>query len=93
MDQIKIGKFIAHKRKEQELTQIQFAELVGVSNKTVSKWETGSRMPDVEIIQDVCDVLKISVNELLAGEEFAEKEYIKKTISSRLFMVLYFDGL
>lgn len=81
MDQIKIGEFIAQKRKEQELTQIQFAELVGVSNKTVSKWETGSRLPDVAILQDVCDVLKITINELLAGEEFSdysEKEYMKK---------------
>lgn len=81
MDQIKIGDFIAQKRKEQELTQLQFAELVGVSNKTVSKWETGLRMPDVAILQNVCDVLKITVNELLAGEEFSEyseKEYMKK---------------
>lgn len=81
MDQIKIGEFIARKRKEQELTQIQFAEAVGVSNKTVSKWETGLRMPDVAILQNVCDVLKITVNELLAGEDFSEyseKEYMKK---------------
>lgn len=81
MDQIKIGDFIARKRKEQELTQLQFAELVGVSNKTVSKWETGLRMPDVAILQNVCDVLKITINELLAGEEFSEyseKEYMKK---------------
>lgn len=63
MDQIKIGEFIARKRKEQELTQMQFAELVGVSNKTVSKWETGARMPDVEIMQDVCDALRVTVNE------------------------------
>ena len=81
MDQIKIGEFIARKRKEQELTQMQFAEAVGVSNKTVSKWETGLRMPDVAILQDVCDVLKITINELLAGEDFSEyseKEYMKK---------------
>ena len=81
MDQIKIGEFIARKRKEQELTQMQFAEAVGVSNKTVSKWETGLRMPDVAILQNVCDVLKITVNELLAGEdlsEYSEKEYMKK---------------
>lgn len=81
MDQIKMGDFIARKRKEQELTQLQFAELVGVSNKTVSKWETGLRMPDVAILQNVCDVLKITVNELLAGEEFSEyseKEYMQK---------------
>lgn len=79
MDQIKIGEFIARKRKEQELTQMQFAELAGVSNKTVSKWETGARMPDVAILQDVCDVLKITVNEFLAGEEFTEKEYRQRS--------------
>lgn len=81
MDQIKIGEYIARKRKEQELTQMQFAELVGVSNKTISKWETGLRMPDVAILQNVCDVLGVTVNELLAGEDFAEyseKEYMKK---------------
>lgn len=79
MDQIKIGEFIARKRKERELTQMQFAELVGVSNKTVSKWETGARMPDVEIMQDVCDALRVTVNEFLAGEEFTEKEYRKRS--------------
>ncbi len=82
MDQIKIGEFIAQKRKEQELTQMQFAELVGVSNKTVSKWETGARLPDVAILPEVCIVLKITVNELLAGEEmseYSETEYMKKT--------------
>lgn len=82
MDQMKIGTFIAQKRKERELTQIQFAELVGVSDKTVSKWETGVRLPDVAILQEVCEALQITVNELLAGEEFAEyseKEYMQKT--------------
>ena len=93
MDQIKIGEFIAQKRKEQELTQLQFAELIGVSNKTVSKWETGSRMPDVAIIQKVCDVLKISVNELLAGEGFTEKEFIKKTEDNIIGLVQELDEI
>lgn len=81
MDQIKIGEFIARKRKERDLTQMHFAEAVGVSNKTVSKWETGLRLPDVAILQNVCDVLQITVNELLAGEEFSqytEKESMQK---------------
>lgn len=93
MDQIKIGKFIAQKRKERELTQLQFAELVGVSNKTVSKWETGLRMPDVAIIQEVCDVLKISVNELLAGEELTEKEFIQKTEDNIIGLVQELDKI
>lgn len=91
MDQVKIGEFIARKRREQDLTQIQFAELVGVSNKTVSKWETGFRLPDVAIIQNVCDVLKISVNELLAGEEITEKEYVKKTEDNVIGLVKELD--
>ena len=93
MDQIKIGEFIAKKRKEQDLTQLRFAELIGVSNKTVSKWETGSRMPDVAIIQKVCDVLKISVNELLAGEEFTEKEFIQKTEDNVIGLVQELDEI
>lgn len=93
MDQIKIGEFIAQKRKEQELTQLKFAELIGVSDKTVSKWETGARMPDVSIIQEVCNVLKISVNELLAGEEFTEKEYIKKTEDNIIELVQELDEI
>ena len=59
MNQIKIGKFIASKRKEQNLTQEQFAELLNVSNKTVSKWETGKCMPDYSIVEPLCDELKI----------------------------------
>lgn len=93
MNQMKIGEFIAQKRKEQELTQMQFADLVGVSNKTVSKWETGARMPDVAIIQNVCDVLKITVNELLAGEEITEKEYIKKTEDNVIGLVRELDEI
>lgn len=69
MDQITIGRFIAKKRKEQSLTQEQLAERLGVSNKTVSKWETGKCMPDYSMINMLCEELKISVSELMDGEE------------------------
>lgn len=69
MDQITIGRFIAKKRKEQSLTQEQLAERLGVSNKTVSKWETGKCMPDYSVINVLCEELKISVSELMDGEE------------------------
>ncbi len=64
-----IGVFIATKRREQNLTQAQLAEMLGVSNKTVSKWETGKSMPDYSIVESLCNVLNISVGELLSGKE------------------------
>lgn len=78
MDQIKIGKFIAEMRKEQNLTQIDLAEKLGISNKTVSKWECGNGMPDYAVIEDLCAILKINVNELLSGERLPSKDYNKK---------------
>jgi len=73
MEQIAIGRFIAKKRKEQNLTQEQLAERLGVSNKTVSKWETGKCMPDYAVVKSLCSELKISVSELMDGEEGDEK--------------------
>lgn len=69
MNQIAIGNFIGKKRKELNLTQAQLAEKLGVSNKTVSKWENGKCMPDYGIIQPLCAELGISVSELMDGEE------------------------
>ncbi len=73
MDQITIGRFIAKKRKEQSLTQEQLAERLGVSNKTVSKWEMGKCMPDYAVVKNLCGELKVSVSELMDGEEAEEK--------------------
>lgn len=78
MDQEKIGKFIASCRKELNLTQEQLAEKLGVSNKTVSRWENGNSFPDVSMLQPLCDLLNISVNELLLGEKIPEDNYRKK---------------
>ena len=78
MDQIKIGKFIAEMRKEQNLTQIDLAEQLGISNKTISKWECGNGMPDYSVMENLCEILKINVNELLSGERLPSKDYNKK---------------
>ena len=68
MDQIKIGKFIAECRKKNNLTQMQLAEKLNITDRAISKWENGKTMPDSSIMLDLCKELKISVNELLSGE-------------------------
>ena len=68
MDQIKIGKFIAECRKKNNLTQKQLAEKLNITDRAISKWENGKTMPDSSIMLDLCNELKISVNELLSGE-------------------------
>ena len=69
MDQLRIGKFIADCRKEKGLTQWQLAEKLGITDKAISKWERGIAMPDTSIMLELCDILGISVNELLNGEK------------------------
>lgn len=78
MDQIKIGRFIAKARKSQNITQKQVAEALSISDKTVSKWERGRGLPEVSLMLPLCEVLHISVNELLTGERVSESEYRKK---------------
>ena len=68
MDQLKIGKFIAECRKQKKLTQLQLADKLGITDKAISKWERGIAMPDASIMLELCDILCISVNELLNGE-------------------------
>lgn len=68
MDQLKIGKFIAECRKQKQLTQLQLADKLGITDKAISKWERGIAMPDTSIMLELCDILCISVNELLSGE-------------------------
>ncbi len=69
MNQLKIGKFIAECRKKANLTQMQLAEKLGITDKAISKWERGIAMPDTSIMLELCDILCISVNELLSGEK------------------------
>lgn len=75
MNQIKIGRFVAELRKQNGWTQAQLGEKLGVTNKTVSRWENGNYMPELAVIPELAQVLGVSVNELIAGERFAEEEY------------------
>ncbi len=78
MDQVKIGKFIASCRKEQEMTQAALAEKLGITDRAVSKWETGKSLPDSGIMLELCELLNINVNELLSGEKIMLEAYDKK---------------
>lgn len=78
MNQEKIGKFIAELRKEKGLTQPQLAEHFDISNKAVSKWGTGKSLPDASIMIDLCNLLGITVNELLRGERIRMEDYKEK---------------
>ena len=79
MDIVKIGKYIAGKRKELGMTQRQLAEKVGMSDKSVSKWERGVCLPDVSLYSDLCSVLGISINEFLAGEDIERENIAQKS--------------
>ena len=78
MNQTKTGRFIAAMRKEQNLTQRQLADLLRISDKTVSKWETGNGLPEVSLMLPLCEVLHITVNELLHGERLTGSDYRQK---------------
>ena len=79
MDLIKIGKFISSKRKEKDITQSKLAEMLYITDRAVSKWENGICLPDADKMLDLCNILGISVNELLNGEEIDMKDLNKKT--------------
>ena len=66
LDQVKTGKFIAQLRKEKGLTQKELADSLGISDKAVSKWETENGMPDVSLMQSICEIFDININELLS---------------------------
>ena len=78
MDQIQIGKFIAKMRKSTNLTQKQLADALSISDKTVSKWECGKGLPDVSLMLPLCNMLNITVNDLLSGEKVSQADYQKK---------------
>lgn len=78
MEQVRIGKFIQETRREQNMTQRELAEKLNISDKTVSKWETGNGLPDVGLMLPLCELLHIGVNELLSGKRLDEKQYYKK---------------
>lgn len=79
MDQVKVGNYILKKRKDLGMTQKELAELVEVTDKSVSKWERGNGLPDVSRLKPLCDALKITMNELVAGEDIGEEGLYVKT--------------
>ena len=86
MDQIKIGKFIAEKRKEKNMTQSELAEKLNITDRAISKWENGNCMPDVGTIPDLCSILSISINDLFSGEVVDMKDNEKRLEENLLEM-------
>lgn len=87
MDQIKIGKFIAECRKKVNLTQMQLAEKLNITDRAVSKWETGKSLPDSSVMLELCGILKITVNDLLSGEVVTMENYNKELENNLLEMI------
>ena len=75
MDQVQTGKFIAELRKEKSLTQAQLGDLLGVTNKTISRWENGNYMPDLAVLQSLCAVLEVNINEMISGRRLDEADF------------------
>ena len=78
MNQDKIGKFIAENRKVKKITQSELAEKLGVTDRSISNWENGKNMPDLSLFKPLCDILGITINELMSGENINEQEYNQK---------------
>jgi len=78
VNQEKIGKFIANLRKEKNMTQQELAKKLGVTDRAISKWENGRGLPDYSLLQDLCDTLSISINELFSGEKISKEDYKTK---------------
>lgn len=91
MNQEKIGKFIATKRKEKKLTQLEVAEKLGVTDRTISNWENGKNMPDLSLFKPLCEILNISINELMSGEEINDSEYKDKLEENIINTIDYID--
>ena len=87
MDQVKIGKFIASRRKCVNLTQMQLAEKLGITDRAVSKWETGKAMPDSSVMLELCSILSITVNDVLSGEVVTMDNYNKELENNLLEMI------
>lgn len=79
MDQVKIGRFIAQRRKANNMTQMQLAEKLGITDRAVSKWETGKSLPDVAIMPELCGLLNITINDLFNGEVVVMEDYKEKS--------------
>ena len=91
MNQEKIGKFIAEMRKEKNMTQVDLANKLGITDRAISKWENGRGMPDLSLIKPLCNELKITINDLLSGEKLKESEYQEKLEENILKTIDYTD--
>ena len=89
MNQEKIGKFIAENRKRKKLTQSELAEKLGVTDRTISNWENGKNMPDLSLFKPLCDILEITINELMSGEKIDKKDYQDKLEENVLNTIEY----
>ncbi len=94
MDMVKMGSFLAELRKEHNLTQAELGEKLGVTNKTISRWETGNYMPPVEMLEELSNMYGMSINELLSGKKLSTEEYkemaetnIKETLKASAFSI------
>lgn len=87
MDQVKIGKLIAQCRKAKKLTQVELAKLLGVTDKSVSKWENGICLPDVSLYKQICEILDITLNEFFSGERLTDETF-KEVADSNLLSAL-----
>ena len=87
MDQVRIGKFIAESRRSKGLTQRQLADALAISDKTVSKWETGRGLPEVSLMLPLCGALDITVNDLLSGERISAADYQKKAEGNMMNLI------
>lgn len=92
MDMVKMGSFLAELRKENNLTQAELGEKLGVTNKTISRWETGTYMPPVEMLEELSHMYNMTINELLSGKKLSTEEYkemaesnIKETLKASTF--------
>ena len=92
MDMIRMGSFLAELRKEHGMTQAELGEKLGVTNKTVSRWETGSYMPPVEMLEELSNLYGLTINELLSGRKLNNEEYkemaetnIRETLKASAF--------
>ena len=88
MDQVKIGKFISKKRKEKNITQCKLAEMLGITDRAISKWENGICLPDAATMPELCEILDISINDLFCGEVVDMKNNEKKLEENLLEMTL-----
>lgn len=89
MDRVKIGSFIAARRRKKNITQEQLAELLGITNKSISKWETGICLPDASLYEPLCAILDITINELFAGQQIKDEDYKRIADENLMDMLKY----